>query len=200
MRKKLCVLLSAAIALSALLCGCTAFSADAGGDLAGQWKTTVPLAPLSADMPVSESELADIGFDLIFNFEQDGSFRAIVDQVSVRKMIDDLVEIVVRHLSDTAQQQGISRQELRETIYEKVDPDAVIEKMEGSFSSGWYRYQNDTLYISDTESVRKDPASKWRERLTVSADKTKLTVTGIESKFGSATTFENLLPLVFEKQ
>lgn len=190
-------ILSVALALVFvfLLTGCTNTQSV---DLTGEWVATVDISDSLADVPGVEEPLSDIAFDLVFVFGDDGSFEAIIDQYSVEVMVDKLLDIVAQALSEKAQLNGISEQELRKLLESAVDMDQIVGSVQDSLQNGYYVYADGVIYLSSEPNPTAETA---QEHLMVTISGDTLTVNQIVSdSFQHDPMLSGLLPLTFHKQ
>lgn len=196
LRKFLTVLLLAALLLSLVAC------TDAGEtDLTGEWKGTVDISSHLSDIPGLPETPSGITFDLIFVFEEDGGFEAIIDQYSVTLMVDKLLDIVADALLETAQLKGISDQELRQMLRSTVDTDQIVASVQGSLQNGYYLYRDGVIYLSAQDDLVEDPAENAQEHLQVTVSADALTVHQIiMDSYQHEQMISGVLPLTLYKQ
>ena len=196
LRLFLTVVLAALLLLSLTACADTAET-----DLTGEWKGTVDISPHLADVPGLQETPSGITFDLIFVFGDDGTFEAIIDQYSVKLMVDKLLDIVAASLSETAQQKGISDHELRLILESAVDTDQIVASVQGSLQNGYYLYQNGVIYLSAQDNLAGNPSGNAQEHLQVTVSEDALTVHQIiTDNFQHEQMIGGVLPLTLYKQ
>lgn len=190
-------ILSVALALILVLSltGCGNPQATA---LTGEWKGTVDISTYLTQATGLEKPPEDITFDLIFVFGDDGSFEAIIDQYSVKLMVDKLLDIVAEALSGTAQEKGMTDRELRTVLESAVDTDRIVESVQDSLQNGYYLYAGDVIYLSS----QPDPTAETaQEHLIVSVSGDTMTVRQIiTDNFQHEQMLVDVLPLTLYKQ
>ena len=195
--KRFRCMLSAALVLVLVFClsGCGSTQSTA---LTGEWKGTVDISAHLTQIPGLQKPPEDITFDLIFVFGDDGSFEAIIDQYSVKLMVDKLLDIVAAALSDTAQQKGMTEQELRAVLESAVDTDEIVASVQSSLQNGYYLYTDGVIYLSS----QPDPTAETaQEHLIVSVSGDTMTVAQIVTdSFQHEQMLTGVLPLTLYKQ
>ena len=195
MRFKCVLSVALVLALVFSLVGCSNTSTV---DLTGEWVATVDISDSLAEIPGIEQPLSGITFDLVFVFSDDGAFEAIVDQYSVKLMVEKLLDVVAEALSEKAHLSGISEPELRETLEASVDMDQIVESVQNSLQNGYYQYIDGVIYLSSQPDPTAESAHEHMQ-VTVSGD--TLTVEKIVSdNFQHDQMLSGLLPLTFQKQ
>lgn len=192
-RRILAVVLTFIIILSFTGCGSTGQTL-----LTGEWKGTVDISPLLAQLPGLKEPPTDITFDLIFVFGDDGTFEAIIDQYSVKLMVDKLLDIVAETLSDAAQQKGMTDHELRTILESAVDTDEIVDSVQNSLQNGYYLYENGVIYLSSDPELSAETA---QEHLQVTVTASAITVEQVISDmYPQENLLADLLPITMEKQ
>ena len=165
--------------------------------LTGEWKGTVDISAQLTQIPGLKAPLENVTFDLIFVFGDDGTFEAIIDQYSVRLMVDRLLDIVADSLSETARQKGVTEQELRTILESAVDTDGIVDSVQDSLQNGYYLYADGVIYLSAEPNPTAETA---QERLQVTVSGDALTVERIESDGQQQQMLTDVLPLTMHKQ
>ena len=165
--------------------------------LTGEWKGTVDISAQLTQIPGLKAPPENITFDLIFVFGDDGTFEAIIDQYSVRLMVDRLLDIVADSLSETARQKGVTEQELRTILESAVDTDGIVDSVQDSLQNGYYLYADGVIYLSAEPNPTAETA---QERLQVTVSGDALTVERIESDGQQQQMLTDVLPLTMYKQ
>ena len=130
-----CILSVALVFLLVIsLCGCGSMATV---DLTGEWKGTVDISDQLTQIPGLDEPPSGITFDLIFVFGEDGSFEAIVDQYSVKLMVDKLLDVVAAELTETAQEKGLSDAQLRKLLESSVDTEEIVRSTQASLQNGY---------------------------------------------------------------
>ena len=171
--------------------------------LVGQWQGTVDITQQLTEVPgIAESgvTLSGIGFDLIFSFSADGTFAAIVDEYSVQQMVEELTDIVVEALYDTAAQQGISGDELRRRVEAAINMDEIIAPVRNSFQNGYYVFSKGVIYLSSRDYLKLDPSRFAQEQMEVELSKNLLRINKVINNTSQNGALDDLLPLVMKKQ
>lgn len=195
-------LIAVMLALSVMI-GLTACASGITDDerLIGEWKGTVDITHHLAGLPDMDVELSDICFDLVFVFEDDGSFEAIVDQYSVRQMVDKLLDVAAEALSKTEKGKGMTQLDLRLNLESAVNTDAIVASVEESIQNGYYTYREGVIYLSNQKDLQQDPETKAQEHMEVSLQGDTLTVTRIVGDIQQhSDILSSLLPLKFTRQ
>lgn len=191
-RRILPVVLTFIIILS--LIGCSTQSTV----LTGEWKGTVDISAQLTQIPGLQKPPEDITFDLIFVFGDDGSFEAIIDQYSVKLMVDKLLDVVTEALSETAKEKGVSDQELRTILESAVDTDEIVASVQDSLQNGYYQYADGVIYLSAQPNPTAETAQEHLQ-VTVSGD-TLILEQIISDSFQHEQILIGILPLTMEKQ
>lgn len=187
--------------VTALLLMLSSCAADSGPNLTGEWKGTVDISDHLAQIPGLEMPVQDITFDLIFVFGTDGRFEAIVDQYSVKLMIDHLLDYVADALKDTAAEQGIDEQELRKRVESAVNTDQLVDSVRNSLQNGYYLYRDGVIYLSAEDNLTGDPAKNAQEHLAVVVNGNKMIVEQIiTDNYQHEQILGGVLPLTLYKQ
>lgn len=190
-------MISVALALILVL-SLTACGSAQGTDLTGEWKGTVDISSHLTQIPGLREVPKDITFDLIFVFGDDGTFEAIIDQYSVKLMVDKLLDVVAEALSETAQQKGLSDRELRTILESAVDTDKIVDSVQQSLQSGFYLYADGVIYLSSQPNPTPETAQEHLQ-VTVSGD--TLTVEQIiTDSYQHEQMLSGVLPLTMQKQ
>ena len=192
LRRILPVLLTFIIILS--LTGCSTQSTV----LTGEWKGTVDISAQLTQRPGLKEPPEDITFDLIFVFGDDGSFEAIIDQYSVKLMVDKLLDVVAEALSETARQKGMSDQELRTILESAVDTDEIVASVRESLQNGYYLYAEGMIYLSAQPNPTAETAQEHLQ-VTVSGD-TLILEQIISDNYQHDDMLTGILPLTLYKQ
>lgn len=191
-RRILPVLLTFLILLS--LSGCSTQTTV----LTGEWKGTVDISAQLTQIPGLQKPPEDITFDLVFVFSDDGTFEAIIDQYSVKLMVDKLLDIVAENLSETAQQKGVSDHELRTILESAVDTDEIVDSVQDSLQNGFYLYAEGVIYLSSDPDPTPETA---QEHLLVTVSGDTLTVEQIVSdRHLQDQILADVLPITMHKQ
>ena len=166
--------------------------------LTGEWKGTVDISAQLAQIPGLQKAPTDITFDLVFVFGDDGTFEAIIDQYSVKLMVDKLLDLVAETLSETAQQKGMTDHELRTILESAVDTDEIVDSVQDSLQNGYYLYADGIIYMSSEPNPTAETA---QEHLQVTVTGNTLTVESIVSdSFQQEQMITDVLPLTMYKQ
>ena len=165
--------------------------------LTGEWKGTVDISSQLTQIPGLQEMPKDITFDLIFVFGVDGTFEAIIDQYSVKLMVDKLLDIVAENLSETAQKKGVSDQELRTILETAVDTEEIVDSVQDSLQNGYYLYKDGVIYLSSEPNPTPGTAQEHLQ-VTVSGD--MLVVEGVVSDQYQQQMLSDILPLTMQKQ
>ena len=196
LRKVLTAVLAVALLFSLSACAGTAET-----DLTGEWKGTVDISAHLSDIPGLSETPSGITFDLIFVFGEDGTFESIIDQYSVRLMVDKLLDMVAAALSETAQSKDISEQELRKILESAVDTDQIVASVRDSLQNGYYLHQNGVIYLSAQNDLAENPTENAQEHLEISVSGDMLTVNQIiTDNYQHDQMIGGVLPLTFYRQ
>lgn len=198
LRKLIAIILVLSMVLG--LSACASEMSDSAR-LVGEWKGTVDITPYLTGLPNTDVELSGICFDLIFIFEDDGSFEAIVDQYSVRQMVDKLLDVAAKALLETEKGKGMSELDLRLNLESAVNTDEIVASVAESIQSGYYRYRDGIIYLSSENDLKEDPEVRAQEHMEVTLQGDTLTVTKI---VGDTQQYSDMpsgvLPLILERQ
>lgn len=178
-----------------VLTGCGSTQATV---LTGEWKGTVDISAYLSQVPGLQTPPSDITFDLVFVFGDDGSFEAIIDQYSVKLMVDKLLDVVAEALSETAQQKGVSDQQLRTILESAVDTDEIVASVQDSLQNGYYLYADGVIYLSAQPNPNAETAQEHLQ-VTVSGD-TLILEQIISDSFQHEQVLTEVLPLTMQKQ
>ena len=191
----------AAALVVAMLLLLTSCGAPAETELTGEWKGTVDISQHLSQLSTVEIAENEITFDLIFIFGANGSFEAIVDQYSVKLMVEKLLDIVAEQLQETADEKGISKQELRKILESAVDTDALVASVQNSLQNGYYLYRDGVIYLSAEDNLAADPQKNAQEHLSVSVSGDTMVVQQITTdSYQHEQVLGGMLPLTFYKQ
>lgn len=199
MKLKRFITLLLALALVVGLLGCTGSKTDTF--LVGEWKGRVDLSALLSEFQeeeFSDLDLSDIGFDIVFFFENDNRFQVLVDKYSVTVMIDTLIDRILDLHHATEEKKA----ELRSQLETAIDKDALASSVESSFQSGYYVRMENTIYLSSNlESLLADPKNNRQEEMCIRIENDKLTITDMISQTPlTKGTIADILPITMEKQ
>ena len=165
LKRSVAILLASLFVLSLTAC------AFGGSSIVGTWKYQISLKDIMAQMAetaeddeaamydVMSSAMDGIGFDLYFEFADDGNCKYYIDEGSAKLAVEQMKENLIAVLPELFEAMGVSREdfdsyletygitkdELAASLAESLDADSFAELSE----TGTYKTESGKLYLDD---------------------------------------------------
>ena len=204
MKKLFAVLLTLAMLLGLAACGSSGSAAKP--TIVGNWKGTIDFGPILATaMQMKFDEALDV--DVIFTFNEDGTYTSAVDKDSVEDMMDTLVNVAIEivismsgnediDLEAELAKEGMTMAEFKEQMKANMKLEDMMGDME---ETGYYKYEDGKFYTAeDKEDL---DAGDYEDCTYITLTSNKMTVTDIEQDGEKMSEImPGMFPMVFKKQ
>ena len=204
MKKLFAILLTLAMLLGLAACGSSGDSAKP--TIVGTWKGAIDFGPILATaMQMKFDEALDV--DVIFTFNEDGTYTSAVDKDSVEDMMDTLVNVAIEivismsgnedlDLEAELAKEGMTMAEFKEQMKANMKLEDMMGDME---ETGYYKYEDGKFYTAeDKEDL---DAGDYEDCTYITLTSNKMTVTDIEQDGEKMSEImPDMFPMVFTKQ
>ncbi len=184
--------------------------------IVGRWKTSLDMSSslndlfAGEDLGIEMPEITGFIFDMIFEFNEDGTYKNLITEDSAKKALENirpsLTEAIATLYETLAAQFGMTLEDFL-AVAEIGSVDEIVDQLyadesftsiaEGTESSGKYMVEGNKFYTTEDLNGEFDKT----EYTVFTVENDKLIITEIQDKSdeGEELSFKDYLPMVFTK-